>query len=58
MYSMFAYTTLKFLDLSSFDFHCNITNIIGGTRLKEIKIKKIMKLKINYMNLLRIAMVK
>ena len=40
MYSMFAYTALNYLDLSSFDFNCNIMNIIGGTPLKEIKIKK------------------
>ena len=40
MYSMFAYTALKYLDLSSFDFNCNIMNIIGGTQLKEIKMKK------------------
>ena len=40
MYSMFAYTALKPLDLSSFDFNCGIMNIIGGTPLKEIKIKK------------------
>jgi len=41
MYSMFAYTGLNYLDISSFDFNnCDITNIIGGTPLKTIKMKK------------------
>ena len=42
MESMFAYTGLKYLDLSSFDFieNCTITNIIGGSPLKLIKMKK------------------
>ena len=42
MYSMFAYTGLNYLDISSFDFdnNCDITNIIGGSQLKTIKMKK------------------
>ena len=41
MHSMFAYTGLNYLDISSFDFNnCDITNIIGGSQLKTIKMKK------------------
>ena len=42
MHSMFAYTGLNYLDISSFDFdnNCGITNIIGGSQLKTIKMKK------------------
>ena len=42
MHSMFAYTGLNYLDISSFDFdnNCGIMNIIGGSQLKTIKMKK------------------
>ena len=42
MHSMFAYTGLNYLDISSFDFieNCSLTNIIGGSSLKTIKMKK------------------
>ena len=41
MISMFAYSGIKHLDLTSFDFnHCGLMNMIGGTLLKTLKIKK------------------